>query len=499
MAKRMPPLPRPSAERLWASGTTLQEWDFVFRLARDHPEAVSRRVLTPAQWIVLIALAAGISAWIWFDYLACLTVLNGVLIGFYLLLTVYKVVLIHLSLGNPHELRFHPHQIDRLRDADLPVYTILVPLYRERESLPRLVKGLEALDYPKERLDVLLLLEEDDAETVAAVRAMSLPEFIRPVVVPDCPPKTKPKACNLGLAKARGEYLVIYDAEDRPEPDQLKKAVLGFRQVPEEVICLQAKLNFYNRKQNLLTRLFTTEYSMWFDLFLPGLSDLGAPIPLGGTSNHFRTAKLRELLGWDPYNVTEDCDLGLRIALNGYRTMMLDATTWEEACSSPYYWFKQRSRWTKGYVQTLLVALRRPWTLFRRLGFLNTLSFFLMVGGTPLSLLVNPMYWLLTLGWFVLRLESVAVLFPFPVVLWGLICLFAGNIVFVYACAVATYRRRYYGLVKYAVVAPIYWFMMSIGGWKGFLQLITRPNYWEKTRHGLDLPGETVPNRTTPR
>jgi cellulose synthase/poly-beta-1,6-N-acetylglucosamine synthase-like glycosyltransferase len=286
---------------------------------------------------------------------------------------------------------------------------------------------------------------------------------------------------------ARGEYLVIFDAEDRPEPDQLKKAVLGFQRVPDDVVCLQARLNFYNRRQNLLTRLFTTEYSMWFDLFLPGLSDLRVPIPLGGTSNHFRAAKLRELLGWDPYNVTEDCDLGFRIALSGYQTVMLDTTTWEEACSSLPHWIRQRSRWTKGYIQTYLVAMRHPLRMIRRLGIGGMLAFQLMVGGTPLCLLINPVYWILTLGWFILRVQSVAVVFPFPVILWGLLCLFAANFVFIYACLVATYRRRYYGLVKYALLSPMYWLMMSIGGWKGFLQLVTRPSYWEKTRHGMDL------------
>ena len=493
MATKKTPEFNPPAERLWKSGVTLQEWDFVFRLARERPEAVANRVLTPAQWTVLLALLVGIGVCLWRDHILCLTIVNGVMIGFYLLLTVYKLFLIHLSLGSPREVRFQPHQLDGLDDDDLPVYTILVPLYHERESLPRLVDGLRRLDYPEDRLDVLLLLEEDDRETLAAAEAMRLPGFIRLLVVPDSQPKTKPKACNLGLAKARGEYLVIYDAEDRPEADQLKKAVLGFRQAPDNVICLQAKLNFYNRDQNLLTRLFTTEYSMWFDLFLPGLSDTQAPIPLGGTSNHFRVDKLRELMGWDPFNVTEDCDLGVRLASSGFTTMMLDTTTWEEACSNLYHWLRQRSRWTKGYIQTFLVALRHPVRLLRRLGVLGTVSFFLMVGGTPLSILVNPLYWLLTLGWFVFRLEKLAVLFPFPIILWGLICLFAGNFVFVYACAVATYRRRYYHLVKYAALVPLYWLMMSIGGWKGFLQLITRPNYWEKTKHGLDLAHGEAP------
>ena len=477
----------PEAERVWKHGITLQEWSAAFRLVRERPDLSARTVLSAGQWATLGALLGVVAFGLWADPILCLTVLNGALIAFYLVLSAYKVYLIHVSLGRPQEMRFAPGDLASLADEDLPRYTVLVPLYREKESLPRLVRGLKSLDYPKDRLEVMLLLEEDDRETAEAVRTTVLPDFIRVITVPDLPPKTKPKACNVGLAKATGEYLVIYDAEDHPEPDQLKKAVLGFRRAPKEVVCLQARLNFYNRKQNLLTRLFTTEYSMWFDLFLPGLSDLGAPIPLGGTSNHFRTEKLRELMGWDPYNVTEDCDLGVRIAASGLRTMMLDTTTWEEACSNLYYWLKQRSRWTKGYIQTLLVALRHPVNLVRRLGVLGAMSFLLMVGGTPVNMLANPLYWLLTFGWFVFRVEALSVLFPFPIILWGLICLFAGNIVFVYACVVATYRRRYYELVKYAVLAPFYWFLMSLGGWKGFLQLITRPSYWEKTRHGLDL------------
>ena len=480
-------------EKLWKHGISTQEWDFVFNLVREHPDKVASHVLSWAQRIALIAIAAGLLIWIAMDHRTSLTIINGVMITFYLLISAYKLYLIHVSLGQPRELHFTPADIAALDDRDLPVYTILVPLYHETESLPRLVEGLGSLDYPKDKLDVILLLEEDDAETVAAARSIAMPPFIRSVVVLDCQPKTKPKACNLGLAMARGEYLVIYDAEDKPDPDQLKKAVLGFRQVPEKVICLQAKLNFYNRRQNLLTRLFTTEYSMWFDLFLPGLSSLRGPIPLGGTSNHFRTKPLRDLMGWDPFNVTEDCDLGLRVALSGYETMMLDTTTWEEACSDAGYWVRQRSRWTKGYIQTFLVATRHPLAMVRRLGILGTLGFFFMVGGTPLCLLINPVYWALTLGWFIFRMESLALLFPFPIILWGLVCLFVGNFVFIYAALIAAYRRGYYDLVKYGLLAPGYWLMMSVGGWKGFLQIIYKPSYWEKTKHGFDIAAGEEP------
>ncbi len=463
------------------------EVDYTFKIFEETPNDTAYMVLTRLQRMTLFGLLAGVLVWLYADWEFCLTVVNGLFTTFYLVVSVYKFYLIHLSLGPEQELRFTPQELAALRDEDLPVYTILVPLYREKETLERLVDGLKRLDYPKDKLDVLLLLEEDDKETIAAARAMDMPAFIRLIVTPDAQPKTKPKACNLGLSLAHGKYLVIYDAEDRPEPDQLKKAVLGFQRCGSDVVCLQAKLNFYNQKQNLLTRWFTTDYSMWFDLFLPGLDRMDAPIPLGGTSNHFDVEKLKALRGWDPFNVTEDADLGMRIAKRGLATKTIDSTTWEEACSVVGFWIRQRSRWTKGYVQTWLVHMRSPLKLLRELGFARWLSFQLMVGGTPFSLLINPVYWLLTVVWFVFRYEPLSELFPFPIILGGLVCLFVGNFTFIYACMLAAYRRGYYDLVKYALIVPAYWFLMSIGAWKGFLQLITKPFYWEKTKHGFDL------------
>ena len=476
-----------SPERLRDLDIQPEEWAATFRIVRNRPRDCATVVLTRTQFIVFGTLLICMAFSLVLDPLLTLTVVNSILITFYLALVVYKFLLIHLSLGVSEGVAFPPEEVAGMQDEELPPYTILVPLYRETESLLRLVNGLKALDYPKEKLQVLLLLEEDDRATVEAVRAMVLPSFINPVITPHSYPKTKPKACNLGLARATGEYLVIYDAEDRPEPDQLRKAILGFRKFGPEVVCLQARLNFYNQRQNLLTRLFTLEYSMWFDLFLPGMSDMRSPIPLGGTSNHFRVEALQKLMGWDPFNVTEDCDLGMRLASDGYETRMLDSTTWEEACSDLGYWIRQRSRWTKGYVQTGLVALRRPLRLFRRTGLGRALGFHLMVAGTPLSLLINPIYWTQTLIWFLFRWEGLEGLFPFPIILWGLVCLFAGNFVFIYATLLAASRRGYYDLVKYGLLVPFYWMLMSIGAWKGFLQLITRPNYWEKTRHGMDL------------
>ncbi|MCX7590135.1 MAG: glycosyltransferase, partial [Kiritimatiellae bacterium] len=363
---------------------------------------------------------------------------------FYALFSIYKLLLARLSASRLSEITVTTQELSALQDHELPVYSILVPMYHEPESVRQMVDALVALDYPAEKKEVQFLVEADDLVTRAAFTALRLPTGFSVTLVPVSFPRTKPKACNIGLSRATGRYLVIYDAEDRPEPDQLRKAVAAFRKVGPEVICLQSKLNFYNPRQNLLTRWFTAEYSTWFDLSLPGLSALRTVIPLGGTSNHFVTAKLHELLGWDAYNVAEDCDLGIRIYRAGYHSRMLDTTTWEEACSSFPYWIRQRTRWLKGYIQTYFVHMRNPLRLLRELGPANFFHFQMLVGGIVFSFLINPLFWLLAILWFVLRLEILTNLFPGPVFAAGALCLFVGNFVFIYLGAIASYRRGHY-------------------------------------------------------
>ena len=460
----------------------------VFALRRRRPDLSGHVVLDTRQKFLLLFLLLLLVAGSVLNLLAALILVNALAMIYYLILSLYKFFLIDLALASRKEIEVSPAELAALRDDDLPVYSILVPLYHEAQVLDDLLASLARLDYPHDKLDVLLLLESDDDETRHALAARTLPPFVRRVLVPQMPPRTKPKACNVGLHLARGRFLVIYDAEDRPDPDQLKKAVAAFGRVDPSVVCLQAKLNFYNPRQNLLTRLFTLEYSMWYDLFLPGLDYLSHPVPLGGTSNHFRTDVLRQLLGWDPYNVTEDCDLGVRLAAEGFHTRIIDSTTWEEACSSLRFWVRQRSRWIKGYMQTYLVHSRRPLATARSLGLFGSLGFHLMVGATPICLLINPIYWLLALGWVLFRSESVAGIFPFPVIVAALVSLFAANFVFIYAGLLAACRRRYYDLAPFALLMPFYWVLMSVGAWKGVLQLFRRPSFWEKTRHGLSAP-----------
>ncbi len=465
-------------------------------------------------------------AWRW-DVTVCL-VSFALALG-YLMSALFRFAAVGLSALGWGIRRVPREKLVALRDEDLPVYTILVPLYREANIAGKIIRNLEALDYPKDRLDVKLLLEADDLATLAAVRAAGLPEDRYEVtVVPDFLPKTKPRACNFGLRQARGEYCVIFDAEDRPEPDQLRKAVELFRELPPRYACIQAKLNYYNPRQNLLTRWFTVEYSTTFDLYLPGLELLGVPIPLGGTSNHFRTAVLRELGGWDPFNVTEDCDLGVRIFVRGYRTCLLDSTTWEEANSRLWNWLRQRSRWVKGFMQTHLTHMRYPWRTLRELGPWGMAGFFLSVGGSAMMMVVNVVYWLIALAYGALVLQGMHQgwspwemihgpqppgymgfslmgfrLKPWPMVYTGMgedafwswlsiaffavgIALVIANGLFVAAHLLACLKRRTYHLLPAALLMPLYWVLISLGAWKGLWQLFTNPFYWEKTLHGLD-------------
>ena len=455
------------------------------RLLTEHPEDSAHITVTPAQrWRMLAVLALVVAALLW-RTTPTLLILNALAIFFYLGHVGYKFFLVYRSLYHSALLTPPPEALAALRDEDLPTYTILIPLYREAAVVPYITAALAAMDYPADKRETLFLVEEDDAETRAALARANLPPGFRALVVPPGEPRTKPRACDWGLDVATGELLVVYDAEDRPEPDQLKKAAWLFAQGPPTRACVQARLNFFNPTQNLLTRWFTSEYSMWFDLFLPGLTGLSAPLTLGGTSNHFRTAVLQELGGWDPFNVTEDCDLGVRLYKRGYRAVMMQSTTWEEANSRLPSWLRQRSRWVKGYAQTWLVNMRHPLRLWRQMGPGGWFSFQMTVGGSVLCYLLNPLYWALTILWLTTHNPFITRLFPPVIYALGLFCLYVGNFVFVYLSVLGCLYRRYWSLVKYALLTPFYWLLMSLGAYKGILQLLTRPFYWEKTEHGF--------------
>jgi cellulose synthase/poly-beta-1,6-N-acetylglucosamine synthase-like glycosyltransferase len=454
-------------------------------LSHRRPEWSASQPMTRTQKIVTVALLALLAAAFLCSPLKTARGLIAACTFFYVILTLYKIIVIRASLSPDAILKFSDKEIAAQEPRAWPLFSILVPMYKEPETVKQMVASLAAMDYPADKKDVQILLEADDAVTLAAARALTLPPGFRVTEIPESFPRTKPKACNIGLHLAQGEYLVIYDAEDLPEKDQLKKAVMAFETSPANVACVQSRLNYYNPRQNVLTRWFTAEYSAWFDLQLPGLAALKAVIPLGGTSNHFKTRILQELMGWDAYNVTEDCDLGVRLGRAGFATRMLETTTWEEACSVLPFWIKQRTRWQKGYIQTWFVHMRDPLKLLRELGPVNFLHYHLLIGGVTFSALVNPVFWGMALVWFVFRPEGVAQLFPGPVFAAGATCLFLGNFVFVYVSMLGCCKRKNDSLMWLTLFTPVYWMMMSYSGWRAFIQFFRDPFVWEKTQHGM--------------
>jgi glycosyltransferase XagB len=457
----------------------------VYGLYYRSPSESAHSTMTHSQFCMLAGLLFGLLAGLYFIPAQTLVLLNLAINIAFMGNVLFRFVVSLVAAGNEHCETVTAEEVASLTDDSLPTYTVLVPVYREASVMKLLLRNLSALDYPAEKLDILVLLEEDDDETITAAKAANPPGNVQLVVVPNQAPKTKPKACNVGLYFARGEYLVIYDAEDRPDPDQLKKSVVAFRKGASNLVCVQTALNYFNARENFLTRMFTLEYSYWFDFMLPGLYRLGLPIPLGGTSNHFRTDMLRQLGGWDPFNVTEDADLGVRAATRGYTVGIVNSTTYEEANSASGNWIRQRSRWIKGYMQTSLVNLRNPSRLLRAIGAKQSLGFLLLVVGTPVSLLSAPIMWVLFFVWLVTGAQDLDFLFPPLIAYISLFNLLLGNAISIYTNMLAVFKRRYFDLTVWALVNPVYWVFHYIAAYKALRQLLTKPFFWEKTVHGI--------------
>lgn len=383
----------------------------------------------------------------------------------------------------------HPREppLDRTPDAQLPVYTVMAALYREGRSVAQLLRAMAALDYPPEKLDIKLLLEADDRETQAALARLDVPANVEILLVPPFGPRTKPKALNAGLPFARGDFVAVFDAEDRPDPSQLRDALNAFRRHGDDIACMQASLCIDNSADSWLTCMFTAEYAGQFDGFLRGFSQFGLPLPLGGSSNHFRTVVLREVGGWDAYNVTEDADLGFRLARFGYRAAMFSSTTYEEAPARAAAWLRQRSRWMKGWMQTWIVHMRSPRRLIRQSGFSGFATLNLLVGGNVLTALAYPVL----IGACLLEIavsatgSTVLEMFTGPFAGLHFATIAAGYFSTVAVSLIGLARR---GLLRHAwvlLLTPLYWACLSAAAWRALRQLIRDPYYWEKTEHGL--------------
>lgn len=371
-------------------------------------------------------------------------------------------------------------------DGKLPIVSVLVPLNREPEIAAKLVERLGRIRYPRHLLDILLVVEEADDVTRAALVAAQLPSWMRVISVPEGHPRTKPRALNYALDFCRGSIIGVYDAEDAPDPGQIESVVSGFAGAPEDVVCLQAMLDYYNPRDTWLARCFTIEYAVWFRLILPGVRRLGLPIPLGGTSLFFRRAALEALGGWDAHNVTEDADLGIRLARRGWRTELVASVTQEEANCHIWPWIKQRSRWLKGYMLTYAVHMRRPWRLLSDLGPWRFLGFQVFFLSTLSQFLLAPLVWALLFAQVggphavvdVIGTAGIATL---------AVALISVEVMGLIVGAVAVAGRYHRHLWPWLPTLPFYFAIGAAAAAKALAECILDPFYWDKTQHGHSL------------
>lgn len=378
-------------------------------------------------------------------------------------------------------------QSSPLSRKSLPIYTILVALYQEEDVVKQLIRALSRMDWPSGKLDIKLICEQDDPATIKALQRLKLGQQFEIVIVPKLGPRTKPKALQYALQGARGEFVTVYDAEDIPHPKQLIEAYACFQTSSEQLACLQAPLVIANSQAGWLPSLFALEYAGLFRKLLPMLASLQLPVQLGGTSNHFRTNALHAVGGWDPYNVTEDADLGIRLHRHQYRTAVLQHPTFEHAPEEFGVWLRQRTRWLKGWMQTWLVLMRQPTVAWKNLGMSGFLTLQILSGGMLAAVLVHPFAYL-----FVFTHTLMASLYGIdhlPVfVLWLIVIdsfnLLAGYVIFGFAGWRAFIAGEKKGFQqKWFCVIPIYWLMMSLAGWRAFYQLFANVHLWEKTPH----------------
>ncbi len=374
-----------------------------------------------------------------------------------------------------------------LPDGLLPTYTLLVPLYREEVVLAQLVESLSALDYPSAKCEILLLIEQDDAQTRAVLDTIHLPSHAHVVLVPPGHPRTKPRALNVGLLYARGDCLVVYDAEDRPERDQLRRAAAAFAQGGSRLACLQASLAIDNARETWLTRLFAVDYANHFDVLHQGHSNLGLPLPLGGTSNHFRTQALRDIGGWDAWNVTEDADLGLRLARFGYASRMLASTTWEEAPINLSTWLPQRRRWMKGWMQTFLTHTHHPLALVQEVGILRAAHILALLIANTFGPLVGTWLTIYVLwhAWLGDLLSASVSWSGFAVDLCWAILATVGFVSMLVPTLMGIHRRHLWSSLPWLALRGVYWLCMSVAGVQALIEISHNPFHWSKTPHGV--------------
>lgn len=436
-------------------------------------------VITPEQRMTLTVLVAIFVTALLVAFPAAIVVVVVTCSLFFLLNCLFKLCLIGQRQHPENDcVGAAPHLV-----APLPTITILVPLYKEAETLPSITSALGAIDYPQDKLDIKFVFEEDDQASIELAKRIIQNDQIEIIVTPTNTPKTKPKACNYALFQARGDITVIYDAEDIPDPKQLLKAAAAFQKGGEKCACVQARLNYYNSNENWLTRLFSLEYYLWFGFFLPGLQAMKAPIPLGGTSNFIRTDVLRKLGAWDAFNVTEDADLGLRLARAGYHTQVIDSETLEEATCTMHAWIKQRTRWIKGHLQTWLVHLRMEKSPQEEQTLGARMAVHLFLAGNFFSAFLSLPLWLIFGLVYCNALEIAGLTKNGSLNQLSIFVFIFGYGASVFMTLVAGIANRRFDLLPAVFATPVYWLLNSIAAYCAVYELIRKPFYWSKTRH----------------
>jgi cellulose synthase/poly-beta-1,6-N-acetylglucosamine synthase-like glycosyltransferase len=375
-----------------------------------------------------------------------------------------------------------PAPVNLLPNGDLPMISIMVALYKESRIVARLIRRLEYLDYPPGKLEVIFLIEDADRATATALSGLQLPLWMRVVSVPTGRIRTKPRALNYGLDHCRGSIIGVYDAEDAPAADQLRVVANHFLGADDRLACLQGRLDYYNPNSNWLARCFTIEYAAWWRIFLPGIERLGLALPLGGTTLFFRRAALADLGAWDAHNVTEDADLGIRLARRGYRCELIPTVTQEEANCRTSPWIKQRSRWIKGFMMTWATHMRDPALLYRELGLRRFIGFQVMFAGSFFQALFAPILWtlwLLPFGLFGLGpLPASAIL---PLASFGILAE-----AFLFCCNLAALRKTDHKINPLWIFTMLFYNMLaSFAAYKALWEMLFHPFYWDKTSHGL--------------
>lgn len=441
---------------------------------RTEPRKSVRQIKMPLVQKITGVLFVILALSFWFFPAISFAILSGIAVVACILVAMMKLM---AAFSQPKL------QTPKASDAPLPHISILVPLRHEDRITSRLLDGLKQLRYPRHLLEICLIVERDDLLTQIALERTPLPPWLSVITVPDGTCQTKPRALNYALDFVHGQIIGVYDAEDIPDPDQLDHVVRHFAHAPNDVACVQGVLDFYNVGHSWLSRCFALEYATWFRMVLPGLQGLGLVIPLGGTTLFFRRDILENLGRWDAHNVTEDADLGVRLARHGYRTEIIPSTTREEANANLRAWVKQRSRWIKGYALTYWVHMQNPMQLWRDLGTWRFFWFQVQFGGTLTTSILAPVlwsFWLAILGFphpFIAAIGANGVFF---ITAFFLLAELLNLSLAMIAAAQAGHRR----LIKWSPTLHVYFPLAAIAAYKALWEIVTRPFYWDKTDHG---------------